>query len=400
MYARFLGFDVDLYERGSVAQHVLRWGHVKMFSPFRMNRSTLGLAALAAHDSTYQPPDEEAMLTGREWTERYLIPLSNTDLVADAVRPHTQVAAIGREGLTKTDHVGSPRRADAPFRILLRDENHKERIANADVVIDATGVYGTPNPMGTGGIAAIGEAGRRARVAVDLPDPLGRDRADYVGRHTLVIGGGYSAATTVVALSALSNQEPSTRVTWLVRRELPPGEEGPIVRIDSDPLAERDQLAKDANRCAAENPQITLVAGSTLHSIDWDPQRQVYHVQLSDLSQGPCEFDRVVSHTGFRPDNSLYRELQVHECYATGGPMNLAAWLLGQDSHDCLSVTSGGLETLRTTEPNFFILGNKSYGRNSSFLFSVGLDQIRHVFAFIGGRADLDLYANVGYLVP
>lgn len=340
------------------------------------------------------------MLTGREWAERYLIPLSNTDLVADAVRPHTQVAAVGREGLTKTDHVGSPCRADVPFRILLRDENDKERIANADVVIDATGVYGTPNPMGSGGIAAIGEAGRRARVAVDLPDPLGRDRADYVGRHTLVIGGGYSAATTVVALSALSNQEPSTRVTWLVRRELPPGEEGPIVRIDSDPLAERDQLAKDANRCAAENPQITLVAGSTLHCIDWDQQRQVFRVELAGLSHGPCEFDRVVSHTGFRPDNSLYRELQVHECYATGGPMNLAAWLLGQDTHDCLSATSGGLETLRTTEPNFFILGYKSYGRNSSFLFSVGLDQIRHVFAFIGGRADLDLYANVEYLVP
>jgi hypothetical protein len=38
------------------------------------------------------------------------------------------------------------------------------------------------------------------------------------------------------------------------------------------------------------------------------------------------------------------------------------------------------------------VLGSKSYGRNSNFLFATGLEQIRSLFALIGDRADLDLY--------
>ncbi len=42
------------------------------------------------------------------------------------------------------------------------------------------------------------------------------------------------------------------------------------------------------------------------------------------------EVDRVIANVGYTPDTSLYRELQVHECYASLGPMKLAAALLGQ----------------------------------------------------------------------
>ena len=51
LYARYLGYDVEIFERGQAAENVLRWGHVRMFSPFHMNRSPLGLAALTAQDS-------------------------------------------------------------------------------------------------------------------------------------------------------------------------------------------------------------------------------------------------------------------------------------------------------------------------------------------------------------
>src|SRR5207253_1022040 len=40
------------------------------------------------------------------------------------------------------------------------------------------------------------------------------------------------------------------------------------------------------------------------------------------------EADRVIANVGYTPDRDLYRELQVHECYATLGPMALAAALL------------------------------------------------------------------------
>ena len=64
LYARYLGYDVDLYEQGRVAEHVLRWGHVRMFSPFGGNRSPLGVAALKAQDPAWQAPADDALLTG------------------------------------------------------------------------------------------------------------------------------------------------------------------------------------------------------------------------------------------------------------------------------------------------------------------------------------------------
>jgi hypothetical protein len=60
--------------------------------------------------------------------------------------------------------------------------------------------------------------------------------------------------------------------------------------------------------------------------------------------------------------------------------MKLAAALLGGDSADCLAQESRGVDTLRNPEPNFFLLGDKSYGRNNTFLLRVGWQQVDDVF--------------------
>ncbi len=90
-----------------------------------------------------------------------------------------------------------------------------------------------------------------------------------------------------------------------------------------------------------------------------------------------------MSLTGFVGDHTIYRQLQVHECYATSGPMKLAAALLGSSSEDCLAQESHGAETLINPEPNFFILGAKSYGRNTTFLMRVGWQQVDEVFSLL-----------------
>ena len=61
---------------------------------------------------------------------------------------------------------------------------------------------------------------------------------------------------------------------------------------------------------------------------------------------------------------------------------------------DCLKQTSCGPDTLRNPEPDFYILGAKSYGRNSHFLLRIGFEQVREVFTLIAGKADLNLYAK------
>ena len=41
LYAARAGFVVDVFERGRVAEHMLQWGHVRLFSPFGLICSRL-----------------------------------------------------------------------------------------------------------------------------------------------------------------------------------------------------------------------------------------------------------------------------------------------------------------------------------------------------------------------
>lgn len=93
--------------------------------------------------------------------------------------------------------------------------------------------------------------------------------------------------------------------------------------------------------------------------------------------------DRILGLNGGVGDFTLHRQLQVHECYATAAPMKLAAALLGAEGGDCLAQESHGAETLVSPEPGFFLLGAKSYGRNSQFLLRIGWDQVDDVFGLL-----------------
>ncbi len=396
IYARFLGYDVDVYERGQICENITRWGHVRLFSPFRMNRSALGLSAIRAQAHDWAPPDDGAMLTGRETLEQYFLPLAQTDLLGENVHEQTEVISVGRAGSLKGDQVGDDSRSETSFRILTRGADGEERVSSADVVIDATGTYGNHRWAGQGGVAAVGEHAAQADIEYALPDILGEERSHYEGKHTLLIGSGYSAATSVVALTELGSQVPGTRVTWITR-EAAGG--APIGRIEDDRLAERDRLAQAANRVAAGgDPTVTHWAGTTVDGIDRivggkDGVR--FRVRLVGEHESSLEVDRIIANVGYRPDGRIYEELQVHQCFATEGPMKLAAALAEQTSADCLDQTSAGAAALITPEPDFYILGAKSYGRSSRFLMALGLEQIRDLFTIIGDREDLDLYESI-----
>jgi hypothetical protein len=401
LYARFLGYQVRIFEQGEVAGHVRRWGHVRMFTPFSMNCSTLGRAALAAQDEDYRAPDDDAYLTGSEWVDRYLLPLSETDLLSDELSRQTTVLSVTRWGAAKSDWVGDEQREETPFRILVRTADGNEREETADIVIDTTGVYGTPNWLGPGGAPALGEMGLRPMISTHLPDVLGEDRDRFAGRRTLLVGSGYSAATAVQAWRDLAAQFPETRLVWLTQATSN-SPSGPVIRHAEDSLPLRDQLAREVNQLVSEGA-------------DWlchQPAAQVrairrtesgWEVQLSgppDDQGGDGKgirvepFDELLGLVGYRGDWSLVSELQVHLCYATEGPMKLASRLLSQPTADCLSLGGQGPEALMTPEPHFYVLGAKSYGRNSQFLYAEGLRQIRDLFSVIGERADLDLYAG------
>nr|NIL95733.1 hypothetical protein [Planctomycetales bacterium]NIM07712.1 hypothetical protein [Planctomycetales bacterium]NIN07216.1 hypothetical protein [Planctomycetales bacterium]NIN76309.1 hypothetical protein [Planctomycetales bacterium]NIO33514.1 hypothetical protein [Planctomycetales bacterium] len=394
-------YQVRLLERGTVAANVRAWGHVKMFSPFGMNRSPLGLAALAAQNPHWRPPDDDALLTGRQYAQQYLVPLAQTDLLADCIEEQVEVVAIGRTGLLKGEQVGDAQRADVPFRVLVRRPSAGEQIVTADVVVDATGTYGNHGWVGEGGIPAVGEADAAGRIAYDLPEILGRHREDYAGRHTLLVGAGYSAATSALALAELAVFVPGTRVTWVTRRGGRGANQGPLPRIADDPLVERDRIACQANALATSGrDDFCHIAGVAVEGLQLCAGDGGLNVLLAgDAPAKSLHVDRVLAHVGYCPDTRLFSQLQVHLCYATDGPIKLAA-RLGSGSADCLDQISCGPESLVTSEPNFYVLGSKSYGRNSKFLISRGLQQIRDLFTILGGRQDLDLYGGMHHLTP
>jgi thioredoxin reductase len=399
LYARYLGYPVNVYERGEVAASVLRWGHVRLFSPFGMNRSTLGRAALAAQGDGCQPPADDAVLSAREWAERYLLPLSRSDLLAECISERTEVLAVARRGALKTELVNDPRRGESPFVLLLARGEGDERTAEADVVIDATGVYGCHNWLGSGGLPAVGEREAGRHIEYGLPDVLGTDRDRYAGRHTLLVGAGYSAATTAVALAELAREAPGTRLTWITRRLGENGVPGPIRQVPNDRLPARDRLARAANEIAAAGASpITWLPGSSVAAVAWDDGGRQFRVRLEGASERTLECDQLVANVGYRPDARLHAELHVHECYASGAPMKLAAARLARPSADCLDQKPSGGEALKTPEPNYYILGAKSFGRDSSFLVSLGLEQVREAFSLIHGRGDLNLYAGAARL--
>ena len=394
LYARFLGYDVVVYEAGEVAASVRRWGHVRMFTPFGMNRSPLGLAATGAQDESYQPPADEALLTGREWAERYLLPLAATDLLADHLRLQTTVIAVGKEEVLKGDMPGHEDRGDWSFRVLSRDAAGNERVELFDGVLDCTGVFARANWLGHGGIPAVGELALASQIDYRLPDILGADRGRYAGRHTLLVGSGMSAATNIVALAELAKFDAATRVTWITRREGPAGAGGPIAVIENDRLPERAALARAANALTASGGPVTYWPRTVVERVARSGADSPFEVELSGEHPQTILSDNILANVGFRPDNGIYEELQIHECYATQGPIKLAAALLSTAAGDCLDQQSHGPPSLCNPEPNYYILGHKSYGRGPNFLFQRGLEQIRDVFKVIGDRETLDLYSG------
>jgi thioredoxin reductase len=390
LYARTLGLPVTVFERGRVGEYLQRWGHVKLFSPFGMNSTSLGRAAVQAGKHRQQLPADGDLLTGREHLARYLEPLAQTEGLREALRLGTQVLHIGRRGLLKEDAPGDPGRARSRFRLVVREVNKPEQVDHADIVLDCTGTYGHHRWLGDGGIPAAGETAAEQYIAYGLEDVAGERRNTYAGKNVMVVGGGYSAASTVCALADLAATHADTWIIWLARG----ASTQPIKRIPNDPLRERDRLAVRANTLATRGEgNVEFHSQTWVEAVDCQGKDQGFKVRGYVAGQARTwEVERLVANVGYTPNRDLYRELQVHECYASLGPMKLAASLAGQRGEDCLQQKSQGPDSLRNPEPGFFILGAKSYGRDSNFLMRVGFEQVRDVFTIITGKPGLDLY--------
>lgn len=360
--------QVVVWEAGDIASNVEKWGFVTLFSSMALNVPADLRSALEATGTRLPSPDE--YLTGSEFRSRVLEPVA-AYLKAHGVALHTgaRVAGVGRDRLLKGEGIvaiGDNRRKSAPFRVVVQ-RGDQETHEVCDVLVDASGSYGNGLWCGVGGTPALGERQAEAQGDISrvIPEP-----STVTGR-VAIVGSGYSAVTT------LKNLYGVTDVLWLLRRTGPP-----YTRLDNDPLPQRDALAAFGNGLheTKSDSNFECLSGAAILGVKRSPSGLCIDVEIEAQDGTRTVVQRTVDHlyslTGYKPDTGLLSEIHMHACYASDGPIKLAATLLGGGGGDCLAQAAPGAATLENPEPHLYIIGQKSYGRNSAFLMRVGYEQV------------------------
>jgi hypothetical protein len=378
------GLDFLVLEAGDAVGAAMRsWGHVRLFSPWEFNTDPTAVELL--EESGWTAPAPDGLPTGAEIVERYLEPLAAHPSIAPRLRLGTRVVGVARLGY---DKMKTGDRADAPFVARVRTERGEdESVARA--VIDASGTYGSANPLGATGLPAIGEADAADRIAYGIPDVLGRDRARYAGKRVLVVGSGHSAMGAVLDLAALREQAPGTAITWAVRR---PAAALMFSGGANDALPARGGIGSRA-RSLVDAGVVRFVTGFATARVT----RSADGIALSDGTTEIGPFDEVVAATGFRPDLAPLRELRLEIDPILESPVRLAP-LIDPNVHSCGSVPPHGYEELKHPEEGVYLVGAKSYGRAPTVLMRTGYEQVRSVVAAIAG--DMAAARDVRLVLP
>lgn len=378
-HVRERGLTPMVFEAGDfVAAAIRAWGHTRLFSPWRYNIDEAARRLLEANG--WQEPDLDALPTGHELVDDYLTPLAAA--LGDVIRTGSRVTAVSREGIDKTR---SADRDTTPLLVRIARADGSSEDVPARSVIDASGTWSQPNPLGRSGLPAPGEveAASRGLITQPLPAVNGVERERFAGRHVLVVGAGHSAANTLLDLADLAQEVPGSRISWAVRSadvSSSYGGEG------DDELAARGALGSRL-RSLVESGVIDVHTSFVISGFEADGD------QLRVRSTGSADdltVDVLVPATGFRPDLSLLSELRLEMDPAVEAPRELGP-LIDPEFHSCGSVEPHGERVLSHPEPGFYIVGMKSYGRAPTFLMATGYEQVRSIAAALAGdRAAAD----------
>jgi hypothetical protein len=378
-HLRARGLDALVLEAGpQVGAAMSEWGHIRTFTPWRWIVDPTAGDLLA--ETGWSHPEEDVPPTGAEIVADYLRPLAAA-LGPDVVRTRSRVVAVSRQGLDKTRSVDREQR---PFLVRVETATGVEDLLAA-AVVDASGTWGRPNPLGVSGLPAHGEEDAHDFLVGPLPDVLGRDRARFAGRRTLVVGLGHSAANTLLNLAALAEQEPGTEIVWAIRAAAPDRLFG---GGDADQLEARGRLGTDLRSLVASG-RIELVRGFRTESLAVAPDGATVSV-AGTADAGPRTIDglhSVAAATGFRPDLSILSELRLDLDPGLEAPSKLAP-LIDPQFHSCGTVPPHGHRDLEQPEPGFYVVGMKSYGRAPTFLITTGNEQVRSIAAALAGELE------------
>ncbi|WP_404962762.1 NAD(P)-binding domain-containing protein [Streptomyces sp. 147326] len=369
------GIEPLVLEAGpAVGSAVREWSHVRLFS-------TWGEVVDPAAEKLLAPtgwvkPDEATYPTGGDWAEQYLQPLAA--VLGEHVRVGARVTGVSRLG---RDRVVDADRETQPFTVHITHADGSEERLIARAVIDASGTWSTPSPIGGDGLPALGERSAADRISYrvpDLKDPAVRAR--YAGKRTAVIGSGASAFTALAYLADLADLakgEEGTHATWILRRGISGSTFG---GGEADQLPARGALGLAA-KAAVDNGYADAVTGFRTTAVEKSADQLVL---VAEDGRRLDPVDEVIVLTGFRPDLSFLDELRLGLDERLQAPTELAP-LIDPNQHSCGTVYPHGVNELSHPEKDVYLVGMKSYGRAPTFLAMTGYEQVRSIAAHLAG---------------
>jgi thioredoxin reductase len=372
------GLTPIVFEKdGSVGAAVRQWAHIRLFSPWQYN---IDHAARRLLDPTgWAEPRQTALPYGRELVESYLEPLAAIPAIAETLHFKSTVTAVTRLGMDKTR---TRDRDTTPFLVRVSSpEGTVDHLVRA--VIDASGTWGQPNPLGQAGLQAPGEDTTAHFITTALPDVVGTERDRFAGRTVIVVGAGHSAANTLINLGQVAKNEPGTTILWAVRGS------GSAQKLygggDLDGLPARGALGSRL-KTLVDDGVVELVTNFTITGLENKTDRLAV---TASTPEGPrtIEVDVLVPATGFRPNLDMLRELRLELDPAVEAPRALGP-LIDPEFHSCGTVPAHGADVLAHPEKDFYLVGMKSYGRAPTFLLATGYEQVRSVTAAIAGDTE------------
>ena len=362
-----------ILESGAEVGHSIRqWAHIGLFTEWAGNTDTEAEKLLRARG--WQAPDGETIPTGGELIRDYLEPLSALPSIGPQLKLGHRVIGVTRRGL---DKVKTERRGERPFLLQTRTADG-EKLIEARAVIDASGTWFTTNPLHSSGIWTAAELALADRIRYGLANVPGPERERYAGRTTAVVGSGYSAINVILDLAELRASQPKTAIKWVVRRD---SVDSLLTGTGHDLLLAQGWLGQRL-RALIERGDVEVVTSFRVSAIGLEAGRVV----LRDAAMGLLRADMIAAATGFRPDLSLLRELRVDIDPSSEAARGLAS-LVDPNLHSCYTVPIHGLAELTHPEPDFYIIGIKSYGRAPTFLLKTGYEQARAIAAALCGKA-------------
>jgi thioredoxin reductase len=338
--------------------------------------------------SGWQAPDDDALPTGKDLYLQYFKPFAELKEINPHIVLNSKVISIGRKNVDKMKSWG---REEIPYWVQVQLD-HEVRQFEASAVIDASGTWHSPNPIGSGGNYAIGELENQDRIFYGIPDILHQHTERYKNKSVLVVGSGHSSVNAILELDKLKLRYPSTEIHWVLRKKKMSDVYG---GQESDALKARGELGIKIEQLVTEERVSVYTPFQIQQLLNKDGKLTVIGYQNDEKFALPW-IDEIISNTGSRPDFSFLREVRLNIDPSLESVAAIAE-LIDPNIHSCGTVRAHGELELQHPDKNFYIVGSKSYGRAPTFLMATGYEQVRSIAAAIAGdmeaarQVELDL---------